>query len=110
VARPIVQALSTLGAGADTAHLERISSLLGLRRVSSAEALAWTINRHGTDFETHLLVARLLERSKRHRDAVRVLTESMPGAIPAIAAELKAIGARRGRGRGAQAREALTTW
>ena len=79
--------------GADAAHIERISSLLGLRRVSSAEALAWTINRRGADFETHLLVARLLERSKRHRDAVRVLTESMPGALPAITAELETTGA-----------------
>src|SRR6476619_3930209 len=63
-ARPIVQALSTLREGADSTHVERIASILGLRRVSSAEALAWTINRRGADFETHLLVARLLERSK----------------------------------------------
>ena len=93
VARPIVQALATLTESADAAHIERISSLLGLRRVSSAEALAWTINRRGADFDTHLLVARLLERSKRHRDAVRVLTESMPGALPAITAELETTGA-----------------
>ena len=32
VARPIVQALATLTEGADAAHIERISSLLGLRR------------------------------------------------------------------------------
>ena len=88
-----VEALSTLREGADAAHIERIASLLGLRRVSSAEALAWTINRRGGSFETHLLVARLLERSKRHRDAVRVLTESMPGALDSIAAELEASGA-----------------
>ena len=93
VARPIVQALATLTESGDAAHIERISSLLGLRRVSSAEALAWTINRRGADFDTHLLVARLLERSKRHRDAIRVLTESAPGALPAITAELEATGA-----------------
>jgi TonB family protein len=93
VPRPIVRALSTLGEGADPVHIERIASSLGLRRLSSAEALAWTINRRGTDFETHLLVARLLERSKHHRDAVRVLTESMPGALAGITAELDATGA-----------------
>ena len=91
--RPIVQALATLTESADAAHIERISSLLGLRRVSGAEALAWTINRRGADFDTHLLVARLLERSKRHRDAVRVLTESMPGGLAAITAELEQTGA-----------------
>ena len=93
VARPIVQALATLTESADAAHIERISSLLGLRRVSGAEALAWTINRRAADFDTHLLVARLLERSKRHRDAVRVLTESMPGGLAAITAELEQTGA-----------------
>jgi hypothetical protein len=91
--RPIDEALATLAQGADAARIERIASLLGLRRVSSAEALAWTVPRRGADFETHLLVARLLEHSKRHHDAVRVLTEVGAGALPAVAAELKAAGA-----------------
>ena len=94
VPSPTVQALSALREGADAAHIERIASLLGPRHVSSPEALAWTINRRGGGWELHLLVARLLERSKRHHDAVRVLTEAMPGALESIAAELDATSAR----------------
>jgi TonB family protein len=90
---PTAQALSTLREGADAAHVERIASLLGLRRVSSPQALAWTINRRAGGWELHLLVARLLERSRRHADAVRVLTEAMPGALESIAAELEATSA-----------------
>jgi hypothetical protein len=92
--RPIVQALATLAKGGDAASIERISSLLGLRRVSSAEALAWTINRRGADLETHLLVARLLERSNRHHDAVRVLTEAASGDLRAVTAELETLDAK----------------
>jgi TonB family protein len=91
--RPVVQALATLAEGADAANIERISSLLGLRRVSRAEALAWTINRRGADLETHLLVARLLERSNRHHDAVRVLTEAAGNGQPTVNEELRAIDA-----------------
>jgi TonB family protein len=91
--RPVVEALATLAKGADAAQIERICSLLGVRRVSSPEALAWTINRTAADFETHLLVARLLERSKRHHDAVRVLTESSGTSLSEVAAELETTGA-----------------
>jgi hypothetical protein len=91
--RPVVEALATLAKGGDPAQIERIASLLGLRRVSSPEALAWTISRAGADFETHLLVARLLERSKRHHDAVRVLSESSANSLDLVAAELDASGA-----------------
>ena len=41
--------------------------------------------------ETRLLVARLLEHAKRHRDAVRVLSEAAGNAPQAIAAELRAL-------------------
>ena len=91
--RPIDEALATLAKGAGSEQIERIASLLGLRRVSSPEMLAWTIDRHGGGFETRLLVARLLERAKRHRDAVRVLSESAPTAPDGVAAELRAIAA-----------------
>jgi TonB family protein len=91
--RPVVEALATLAKGAEAAQIERICSLLGVRRVSSPEALAWTINRTGADFETHLLVARLLERSKRHHDAVRVLTEASGTSLAEVAAALDAIAA-----------------
>jgi hypothetical protein len=92
VAHPIVQALSTLTESSDAAHVERISSLLGLRRTSSAEVLAWTIDRRvGEPFERRVLVARLLEATKHHRDAVRVLTEWARNAPIPIAAELRSL-------------------
>ena len=92
MAHPIVQALSTLTESSDAAHIERISSLLGLRRTSSAEVLAWTIDRRdGEPFERRLLVARLLEATKHHRDAVRVLTEWARTAPESIAAELRSL-------------------
>jgi len=91
--RPIDQALATLAKGTGAAQIERISSLLGLRRLSSAEVLAWTIDRRAGGFETRLLVARLLELTKHHRDAIRVLSESAGNAPDAVAAELRAIGA-----------------
>jgi TonB family protein len=91
--RPIDEALATLAKGADAARIERISSLLGLRRLSSAEVLAWTIDRRAAVLETRLLVARLLELAKRHHDAVRVLTESAATHPDAIAAELRSMGA-----------------
>lgn len=91
--RPIDQALVTLTKDAGVVQIERISSLLGLRRLSSAEMLAWTIDRRTNVFETHLLVARLLEMTKHHGDAVRVLSESAGGAPDAVAAELRALGA-----------------
>jgi TonB family protein len=98
---PVVEALATLAKGAGPAQIERISSLLGLRRLSSAEVLAWTIDRRASLFETRLLVARLLELTKHHRDAVRVLSESGINAPDAVAAELRAIDA------GADAAEVL---
>jgi TonB family protein len=91
VARPIVEALATLKEGADPTRIEKISSLLHLRRLSSAEMLAWTIDRRGADLDTHLLVARLLEATKHHRDAVRVLSESAAVAPRDVAAELRRI-------------------
>ena len=36
-------------------------------------------------------MARLLERAKRHRDAVRVLSEAAASAPQAVAAELRAL-------------------
>jgi TonB family protein len=90
--RPIDEALATLAKGGDAANIEKIASLLGLRRISSAEALAWMIDRRsGPLVETHLLVARLLEQAKRHRDAVRVLSEAAAQAPQAVAAELRAL-------------------
>ncbi len=53
--------------------------------------LAWTIDRRTPTFETRLLVARLLELTKHHRDAVRVLSEWAATDPPAVAAELRAI-------------------
>ena len=91
---PIDEALALLTKSADAAQIERISALLGLRRMSSAEVLAWTIRRRGATFETRLLVARLLERTKHHNDAVRVLSESANDAPDAVAAELRAIDAK----------------
>jgi TonB family protein len=93
--RPIEEALATLAKGAGTPEIERISSLLGLRRLSSAEVLAWTIDRRGGAFETHLLVARLLELTNHHRDAIRVLSESAAVSPDAVATELTAIRAGR---------------
>ena len=89
--RPIDQALATLAKGPGSAQIERISSLLGLRKLSSAEVLAWTIDRRVPTFETRLLVARLLELTKHHRDAVRVLSEWAATDPPAVAAELRAL-------------------
>jgi len=91
--RPIDEALATLSKGSGTAQIERISSLLGLRRLASAEVLAWTVDRRAGGFETSLLVARLLELTKHPRDAVRVLSESAALAPDAVAAELRAIDA-----------------
>ena len=110
--RPIDEALATLAKGAgqraDRAH-----------RVAARPAPAVERRGAGLDdrpargrrFETRLLVARLLERAKRHRDAVRVLS-GIGGrrATPAIAAELTRHRRPRGRGRGAPAREAPLTW
>jgi len=87
--RPIDEALATLAKGAGPAQIERISALLGLRKLSSAEVLAWTIDRRAAVFETRLLVARLLELTKHHRDAVRVLSESAADAPANVAAELR---------------------
>jgi TonB family protein len=88
---PIDEALATLAKGGGRAEIERISSLLGLRKLSSAEALAWTIDRRGAAFETKLLVARLLELTDHHRDAVRVLSEAAASAPQAVAAELRTL-------------------
>ena len=82
-----------LAKGRGSEQIQAIASLLGLRRLSSAEMLAWTIDRRNGGFETHLLVARLLERANRHRDAVRVLSESAAAAPDGVAAELRAIAA-----------------
>ena len=89
--RPIDQALATLAKGAGSVQIERISSLLGLRKLSSAEGLAWTIDRRTPTFATRLLVARLLELTKHHRDAMRVLSEWAATDSPAVAAELRAL-------------------
>jgi hypothetical protein len=62
-----------------------------LRKVSSAEVLAWTIDRRAATFETRLLVARLLDLCKRHRDAIRVLSESAADAPPVVAGQLRAL-------------------
>ena len=91
--RPIDEALVMLAKDAGSEQIERIASLLGLRRVARAEMLAWTIDRRAGGFEAHLLVARLLERANRHRDAVRVLSESAAAAPDGVAAELRAIAA-----------------
>jgi TonB family protein len=88
---PVDEALATLAQGAGSAQIERISSLLGLRKLSSAEVLAWTIDRRGATFATRLLVARLLEVSKRHRDAIRVLSESAADAPPMVAGQFRAL-------------------
>ena len=104
--RPIDEALATLAKGAGSAQIERIASLLGLRRLSSAEMLAWTIDRRAGVFETRLLVARLLERTKRHHDAVAGARRNPAAAAPdgrrGRAARHRR---RRGRGRGAEARQ-----
>ena len=86
-------ALATLAEGVTPQRIERISSLLGLRRISSAEVLAWTIDWRAGDLDLTLLVARLLEVAKRHDDAVRVLSEAARDNAPKIAAELRRIGA-----------------
>ena len=91
--RPIDEALATLAKGSGSEQIERIASLLGLRRLANAEMLAWTIDRRAGVFETRLLVARLLERANRHHDAVRVLSESAAAAPDGVAAELRAISA-----------------
>jgi hypothetical protein len=88
---PVDEALATLAQGAGSAQIERISSLLGLRKLASAEVLAWTIDRRAASFETRLLVARLLELCKRHRDAIRVLSESAAVAPAAVAGQLRAL-------------------
>ena len=85
-------ALATLAGGTTPERIERIASLLGLRRTSSAEVLAWTIDRRA-GLETTLLVARLLELAKRHDDAVRVLSEAARDHTRDIAAEMRRIGA-----------------
>ena len=76
--------------GSGAAQIERISSLLGVRKISSAEVLAWRIDRRVAMFEAPMLVARLLELSNRHRDAVRVLSESAAAAPDAVAGALRA--------------------
>jgi hypothetical protein len=86
-------ALATLAGDVTPERIERISSLLGLRRISSAEVLAWTIDRRAGGRDLTLLVARLLELAKRHDDAVRVLSEAARDNAPKIAAELRRIGA-----------------
>lgn len=88
---PVAQALAILAQGGGSAEIERISSLLGLRRISSAEVLAWTIDRRAATFETRLLVARLLEICKRHRDAIRVLSESAADAPAVVAGHLRGL-------------------
>jgi len=87
--RPIDEALATLARGSGVEQIERISSLLGLRRLSNAEVLAWTIDRPQRGLETRLLVARLLELSKHHHDAIRVLSEAAATSPNSIAAELR---------------------
>jgi hypothetical protein len=82
------------GGGSLVARLERISARLGLRPISDAEVLAWTVDRRGaTTLDADLLVARLLHLAQRDHDAVRVLSESAAAAPRPIAAELQAIGA-----------------
>jgi hypothetical protein len=77
------------GQGHRRRSVVRISSLLGLRRLSIAETLAWTIDRRTGGLETHLLVARLLDASKHHHDAIRVLSERAAATAPSIAAEMR---------------------
>jgi hypothetical protein len=91
VPRPVDEALATLAQGSGSAQIERISSLLGLRKLSSPEVLAWSIDRRAPTFEVRLLVARLLQLSKRHRDAIRVLSESAADAPADVATELRAL-------------------
>jgi hypothetical protein len=55
----------------------------------NAEVLAWSIGRFSTTFERRQLVARLLDASKRHHDAVRVLSESAAASPQLVAAELR---------------------
>ncbi len=90
---PIDEAIATLAGGANPDRIERIASLLGLRRISSAEVLAWTIDRRGGGFEIKVLVARLLEATGHHEDAIRVLSEAARENAHTIAAELRRIGA-----------------
>jgi hypothetical protein len=92
IAEPAIdEALATLAKGSGPEQIERVSSLLGLRRLSSAEVLAWTIDRRAPTFQRRLLVARLLEASQRHHDAIRVLSESAPFSPQPVAAELRAL-------------------
>jgi hypothetical protein len=91
---PTDDALALLAAGDNHGRIERIASLLGLRPVSNAEALAWTIERGTAGFERRLLVARLLELAHRHHDAVRVLSEGGMVYPAETAAELRRIDAR----------------
>jgi hypothetical protein len=91
--RPIDEVLATLARGTGADQVVRISSLLGLRRLSIAEALAWTIDRRTGGLETHLLVARLLDASKHHHDAIRVLSERAAATAPSIAAEMRRLNA-----------------
>jgi TonB family protein len=91
---PIADALEILaGRGTLVDRLERISARLGLRPMSDAEVLAWTIERRPPSFEADLLVGRLLHATQRDPDAVRVLSESAASAPRDIAAELRVIGA-----------------
>ena len=87
------EALATLAAGVTPERIERIASLLGLRRIANAEVLAWTIDRRAGGLDLTLLVARLLELAKRHDDAIRVLSEAARDNAPTIAAELRRMGA-----------------
>jgi hypothetical protein len=92
--RPIDNALAILSIGAGHERIERIATVLGLRPLSNAEALAWTINRQQDGgFETRLLVARLLEFAHNRRDAIRVLSEAAAAHAEPTAAELRRMGA-----------------
>src|SRR5947207_13068612 len=91
--RTLDEALALLTKGKGGGEVERISTLLGMRRTSSAEALAWTIDRRAGGTEVRLLVARLLELGKHHHDAVRVLSERAYADPDAISAEMRKPGA-----------------
>jgi len=91
--RTFDEALALLAKGKGPDQIEKISGLLGLHRTSSAQALAWTIDRRSGGTDMRLLVARLLELAKRHRDAVRVLSERAYADPQAISAEMRKLGA-----------------
>ena len=108
--RPIDEALATLAKGAGSEQVERIASLLGLRRLASAEMLAWTIDRRTggvRDAPAGGEAARAREPPPRRGARAVGIGGRRAGRRRRRATRHRR---RRRRGRGAQARDAPLTW